>query len=186
MFRIDSPGATVGGLFTEGNPTTGVPATEVSAEWLNDAVQEEIAGLVEFAGLTLVKTDNTQLRQAIQALIGIGGGSQIKVPIINNSGPNNVTGLVFDKLNFKAAIMLVDIHRQTDSSNVQEIGLIYATHDSKDDVWRISFSSVLDDSGMTFSITGTGQIQMTSNDLVGANYSGDIRVGAVFKFEQGA
>lgn len=72
MHRIDSEGATVDNKFTEGNPSTGVPATEVSADWLT-AVQEEIIEVLVAAGITPLKTDNTQLRQAIQSLISGGG-----------------------------------------------------------------------------------------------------------------
>jgi hypothetical protein len=71
MHRIDGPGHQAG-QFTEGDPGTGTPATTVTADWLN-AVQEEIVYVIETAGLTLVKADNTQLEQAIVAKLAAGG-----------------------------------------------------------------------------------------------------------------
>lgn len=68
MHLIDHSTAAPGGLFTEGNPLTGTEATIVTADWLN-SVQLEVANAVEGAGLELEKADNTQLLQAIQALI---------------------------------------------------------------------------------------------------------------------
>ncbi|HEY1035532.1 MAG TPA: hypothetical protein VGE09_11185 [Pseudoxanthomonas sp.] len=68
MHRIDGPGATLDGQFTEGDPTQGVPATTVTGAWLN-ALQEEIAGVVEAAGLALEKANNGQLLEAILAHI---------------------------------------------------------------------------------------------------------------------
>lgn len=69
MFRIDSDGATNDNKFTEGNPVQSIPATVVSADWLNDTVQEELCRVVEYAGLTLDKQDNTQLLAALRILI---------------------------------------------------------------------------------------------------------------------
>lgn len=57
------------GFFTKGDPQIPVPATVVTADWAN-AQQEELAFVIEQAGLSLSKTDNTQLRQAIVAIIG--------------------------------------------------------------------------------------------------------------------
>lgn len=68
MHRIDSPGATPDNRFTEGDPVAAVPATEVTADWLN-AVQEEIAAVIEGAAIELDKEDNGQLLQAIRDLI---------------------------------------------------------------------------------------------------------------------
>jgi microcystin-dependent protein len=70
MHRIDGPGAAPGGVFTEGDPAVGTPATVVTDDWLN-AVQEEAANLVEAAGLSLAKTDNTQMLQAVRFLIDL-------------------------------------------------------------------------------------------------------------------
>lgn len=68
MHRIDSPGATQDNRFTEGNPVIPTPPTEVSDDWLN-AVQEELAHVIEGAGVTLDKAKNDQLALAIAAMI---------------------------------------------------------------------------------------------------------------------
>jgi hypothetical protein len=78
MHRIDDPTAVptlpapraqgTPGYFTGGSPgSSGFAATIVRYEWLNSH-QEELAHVVETAGLTLNKTDNTQLLQALNKL----------------------------------------------------------------------------------------------------------------------
>lgn len=184
MHRIDAPGFAVGNLFTEGNPALGVPATEVSDDWLND-VQEELTTVIEGQGITLVKGQQDQLQSAILDMIG-EGGSNIKLdPLANNTADQVVTGLLFNKANFKGAVVFFDVHRETDSSNVQESGILMANHDSKDDVWRIELLvSGLDDSGVTFNITSAGQVRVSTDDLTGTNYDGQLRVTGVMKFKQ--
>jgi len=68
MFRIDSPGATVDNKFTNGNPALGIPATDVSDEWLN-SIQEELAYTIEQSGITLNKASTTQLNAALNSRI---------------------------------------------------------------------------------------------------------------------
>lgn len=68
MHRIDTSTATPDNKFTEGDPAVPVPATTVSADWLN-AVQEELAAAITGAGLKLNKSDNTQLWQAVSKAI---------------------------------------------------------------------------------------------------------------------
>lgn len=68
MFRIDSEGATADKKFTDGNPSIPIPATEVSDDWLN-AVQEELAAIVEDTGMELDKADNSQVLTAINSKI---------------------------------------------------------------------------------------------------------------------
>lgn len=74
MHRIDGAGATGENQFTEGDPTQAVPATTVTAAWLN-ALQEEIAGAIEDAELELDKEDNTQLLAAIAVIAGRSASS---------------------------------------------------------------------------------------------------------------
>lgn len=182
MHRIDAPGATVGELFTEGNPALGIPATEVSDDWLND-VQEELTTVIEGQGIVLVKGQQDQLNTALLNMIG-GGGTNIKLdPLANNTADQVIAGLVFDKLVFKAAIINFDIHRATDSSNVQETGILVAVYDPKDDVWRESIlMSALDDAGSTFNITAAGQVRITTDTLAGANYAAQIRITGISRF----
>jgi hypothetical protein len=185
MFRIDSPGATVGNLFTEGNPATGVPATEVSADWLNDTVQEELVGVVEDAGLTLAKGDNTQLLQSLKILLA-RGGDQLKQAVTNNSSNVDITGLIFDKTTIKSAWFKFDIERRTDTSHVDEMGEVLVLYDNEAGAWKApDWSSSFDGAGVTFNITSTGQVRYTSDDLTGANYSGNIRITDIKKIEQG-
>jgi len=54
--------------FTNGNPATPIPATQLDESWC-DHIQEEIANVVEGAAIALDAGDRTQLRQAIQAMI---------------------------------------------------------------------------------------------------------------------
>ena len=80
MYRIDNAtnaaalpgpeavGPNPDGYFTEGDPVGGTPATIVTADWAN-AIQEEIAYVIEEAGDTLDKTDRTQLKAAIDTMI---------------------------------------------------------------------------------------------------------------------
>jgi hypothetical protein len=64
------------GYFTAGDPQTAVPATTPGYEWFN-GVQEELAYVIEQAGLTMASADNTQLRQAIQSMLAAANSAVI-------------------------------------------------------------------------------------------------------------
>lgn len=78
MHRIDHTTATAvlptpddagtPGYFTKGNPATAAAATVFTADFAN-TLQEEFCYVIEQSGLTLSKTNNTQLRQAILNMI---------------------------------------------------------------------------------------------------------------------
>lgn len=69
MHRIDTDSA-VNNKFVDPDltATTPVVGTVVNASWFN-AVQEEIAGVVEDAGIALSASDNGQLLKAIQSIV---------------------------------------------------------------------------------------------------------------------
>jgi hypothetical protein len=75
MQRIDTPTAAQDLFgpgkpgFTDGSIPGGVPTTRLNAAWFN-AAQEEIARVIEAAGLVLDPGDYTQLLQAIGAVVG--------------------------------------------------------------------------------------------------------------------
>ena len=64
----------VGNLFQSGNPLTGQRGTRLDHTWLN-AVQEELASVIETAGIALDASDNTQLLQAIGLIGGVKAGT---------------------------------------------------------------------------------------------------------------
>ena len=78
MHRIDNPSAIavlpalqppgVPGFFSNGNPRANKLATLVDQDWLN-TIQEEIAHVIEGAGLDLDKPSLDQLLLAIQLLV---------------------------------------------------------------------------------------------------------------------
>lgn len=68
MHKIDGPGATEEQRFTEGDPVVPIPATDVTADWLN-AVQDEFVNVLAAAGITPDKADNTQVLGAIRQLV---------------------------------------------------------------------------------------------------------------------
>lgn len=64
VYKTDAPGATVNNEYTEGNPGTGVPATQVAADHLN-MIQRELVALVVAGGLTPTKGVDNQVVLAL-------------------------------------------------------------------------------------------------------------------------
>ncbi len=64
MYKIDTPSAGVGNTFKEGDDPT-----EITTHWL-DAVQNEIATVIEGAGIALDPTNTGQLLTAVTQMAG--------------------------------------------------------------------------------------------------------------------
>ncbi|CNJ07559.1 bacteriophage tail fiber protein [Yersinia aldovae] len=85
MHRIDTPSAQIDKFgagkngFTRGNPQPCVPATALDDDYF-DAVQEELAGIVEAASIILNKTNRAQVLAALKKLFLQSGNnlSEIK------------------------------------------------------------------------------------------------------------
>jgi hypothetical protein len=184
MFKIDSDGATINNEFTEGNPSLGVPATVVSADWLN-AVQFELVNVIEFFGLTLDKMNSTQLRLAMLEFYRRGGRqAPINQNILNDQAASNVTGLAaLNPAETKGMCFSFDIERKTATQSRHEIGKVYITRDTANNQWLISQSSVLDDSGVVLSITSGGQLQYATDELTGGTYSGELKITDIVEFK---
>ncbi|WP_313079070.1 gp53-like domain-containing protein [Atlantibacter sp.] len=56
--------------FTRGNPQTGTPATDLDDDYF-DMLQEELAGIIEAAGMALDKSKHDQLRDALPLFLGL-------------------------------------------------------------------------------------------------------------------
>jgi hypothetical protein len=76
MHRTDASGHS-SNLYTEGNPSLGIQATEVDDAAMN-AIQEELCRTVEKAGITLVKGTWTQLGSALDMVMqGVAPGGRL-------------------------------------------------------------------------------------------------------------
>jgi hypothetical protein len=88
MHRIDTSGS-VAGEFSEGNPSTGTPATVLGAAWLND-LQANVLEVLEEGGIDPTKGRARDLVEAIMAIAsgaaGSGGGSVPTTRMIATSG----------------------------------------------------------------------------------------------------
>jgi hypothetical protein len=102
MHRIDGPGATVDKKFTEGDPVGGVPATVVSAAWMND-VQEELISILAAASITPVKGTQDQVLKAIRALSGgvVGSTVNLKMTVATASASATISA---DEVTVKSGI----------------------------------------------------------------------------------
>jgi hypothetical protein len=100
MHRTDAPG-NAANLFVDGNPVTGTQATLVDDDWLN-AVQEELCGLIESAGITLVKGTNTQLLQAFQTLLA--SRPDVRQTVLSGVASSGVAAVLGTSVNLNAAI----------------------------------------------------------------------------------
>lgn len=129
MHRIDTPTAQVDKFgagkngFTRGNPQTGVPATALDDDYF-DAVQEELAGIVEAAGIVLDKTNRAQLLTAIQHLITLGipdleDASLTQKGIVQLSNATNSTSETLAAT--PKAVRAVDIASLKIANNLSEI-----------------------------------------------------------------
>lgn len=77
--------ATPDGEFTNGDPEKQIPCTWVTAEWLN-TLQRELAHLCDEASITLDPDDDTQVYQAISALLQAGTEGTVKA--VNGHAPD--------------------------------------------------------------------------------------------------
>jgi len=121
MHRIDTDTALPDSTFTEGDPMVPVPATEVSADWLN-AVQAELAAVIEGVGIELDKADNTQLSKAIALFLVAHEAADPAHPASHISFDNAVAGLAGDPDRVQAAIeALLTRQATTDQMGLVEL-----------------------------------------------------------------
>jgi hypothetical protein len=98
MYRIDDATAATSlpvpeaagteGFFTEGNPATGTPATNVRGSWLN-MIQEELCSILAAAGITRAKTTYNQVNAALQKMYtpAIGAARNVSA-FLGTTGPS--------------------------------------------------------------------------------------------------
>jgi len=100
-------------LFVNGNPAEGTPGTIVTAEWLN-AVQEELANIIEMSGGELNPEDNAQIAKRV-----------MHKDWVDVRGYNNSISAALDAIGDVDAILYVagGVSLDTDTTIPENIGL---------------------------------------------------------------
>ncbi len=154
----------------------------------NTPFGENVYRIVSRIGDSLIWFDNTLQEDGTAIKIGAGGGGGTPPPvtssqtILNDSGPIDITSLLFDKILESGAKICFDIFRRTDSQNVQEQGVMFVSYNQETDLWSVSAPSSFDDAEVVFTVTAAGQVQYTSGDLTGTGYVGTIRITDIQRF----
>lgn len=162
MHRIDGPtrsavlpapnpvgtGNSSPGYFGRGDAVQGIPPTTLDVDWAN-MVQEEMAAVVEGAGIALDKTNRHQLFGALQALfVAKGGGSDFYLGPTGEFSIPLGGGFILKGGTINAALSerTVNIPFHTPFPNACLIGLpilVNASARTDRDVWaqRVSLSA---------------------------------------------
>ena len=104
--------------------------------------------------------------RAIDDLTVAGDIKLISVSVNNNQAtPTNVPNLRFDTLQTRHAIVDYGVYRIKGSEELSEMASLYVTYKSSAGTWELIDNGV-GISGLSFSITGAGQVQYTSSNMV--------------------
>jgi hypothetical protein len=103
--------------------------------------------------------------------------SETTFSIANNQAITNVTSLLIDGVSNRSFTIDYSIYRQTDTalSAVAEAGQLRGVYNTQSATWFMSDDYSGQNSGVTFSILGSGQIRYTSSNIAGANYVGTLK-----------
>lgn len=95
----------------------------------------------------------------------------------NQASAASVTGLLLDGVSTRGFILDYSIYRQTDTalSALAQVGQLRAVYNSQSSTWFMSDDYSGQNSGVTFTIQPSGQIQYTSSNIAGANYVGTMK-----------
>lgn len=117
--------------------------------------------------------------EVTNVLSELQGGNDIiqtSFNVANNiSSPLDVVGLIFNPAQVRSAVVEYSVYRTTDTNELSETGelfLVYKNGGTIGSKWSIGRMFFGDDSGIVFTMSDSGQIQYTSTNVTGANYSG--------------
>jgi hypothetical protein len=124
------------------------------------------------AGVSTASSPTVAAPTAIGDIVALGAKTTFTL-VNNQSSAANVTGLLFDKTVYRSFMLTYSIYRSASGGSTRaETGILMGITDGTN--WEIATTAVTvpatGDSGVTFSITSSGQIQYTSDDN-GGSYS---------------
>ena len=103
--------------------------------------------------------------------------SDTSFTIVNNQATTDVTGLLFDGIGTRSFVLDYSIYRQTDtvSSALTQVGQLRGVYNTQSASWFMSDDFSGQNAGVTFSILSSGQLQYSSTNISGANYTGTLK-----------
>lgn len=96
--------------------------------------------------------------------------------IINNNQtvPADVSGLVFLNSETRSARVTYQVKRSVVGNILIQAGTLYLDWNPQTSSWILTQDYTSGNAGIIFSVTPAGQVQYTTDDLVGTGYVGDI------------
>ncbi len=122
----------------------------------------------------------TAVTNVLSDLLGPNDILETAFNIANNQTSfADVNGLIFSAASVRAAQITYSVYRASTSnpSGFTEEGTIQLIYDNNVG-WSIIQGNLLGNSGVTFQVTGAGQIQYKSSDIGALNYSGTMKYRA--------
>jgi hypothetical protein len=114
---------------------------------------------------------------AFRRAINQVSGDYMEILILNNQvAAIDLTGVVLDSTQYRSVKIFYEIFRKTATNELLANGELVCLYDETSNAWSLApgFWEGAADYGVVFSITPAGQVQYTSSNLAGANYTGRI------------
>ena len=121
-----------------------------------------------------------KVTEVLQSIVNANDILETAFTVDNNiAAATNVTSLAFNTTSVRAAEIDYSIYRATDApTELTETGKMLIVYKNTANTWFLTRTTSGDDTGVEFTITTTGQIQYTSTDISGANYTGIMKFRA--------
>ena len=119
------------------------------------------------------------VQNALEGIVGPADVSpQVFVIDAYNPGTNiNIPNLSFSTTTVRAAFIKYAIYRSTSSTSAYEAGTLTIVYNTAGGFWDME-QTFAGNGQFSFSVTNTGQVQMTTNTLAGVSHAGKLSFSA--------
>lgn len=122
---------------------------------------------------------------ALENIVAASIPSSVDFTLANNQvAAADVTGLTFDENTVRGAVLEVLVRRKITTGERVAMGRITVAYREYLDTWDLVDGGALngDETGVTFSITASGQVQYTTDNFPGSGYSGLMKYKIITTF----
>lgn len=182
MHKIDGDGATAQNEFTEGDAQQNIPATVVTAAFMND-VQNDLINVLEEMDITPTKGQQDQIFAAMLEFQKRGGRkTQIAQALSDNqAAPADITDFpTFDAANILGLEFMYRAYRESSAGVKIEMGRGFIIYNNQSSSWEVSALSAGAGAGLGFEIANVAatefKLQYVTDNLGGSSYSGELKI----------